>query len=70
MIDPETDRSAEWLQRNHGVVLPPAVLAEAARTADRVGRLVREAAGAVPFDRDPTGFSAAFEALIGKATDA
>lgn len=65
-----TNRSAEWLQRNHGVVLSPAVLAEAERSADRVGRLVREAAGALPFDRDPTGFSAAFEALTGKGVDA
>ena len=57
----------EWARIVHEVSLEEASLAAAAESAEAAGRIIREAAAALPFEASPADFQRLFAALVERA---
>jgi hypothetical protein len=66
MTEEELAAFGTWLRLTQGVELEPAALRQPAGAAAALGALVGEAAAALPFGAEPSGFDAA----IANMTDA
>ncbi len=69
MTDEELTAFATWLRKTQGVDLDPSDLRDPAGAATALGTLVGEAAQALPFGAEPSGFDAALAKMSGGGDD-
>lgn len=66
-MDDQSIRSlCRWLKETQGVTMPSELLAEPHAVVSRIAALGRAAAVKLPFDIDPTGFTADLEKLAAR----
>ncbi len=69
MTDEDLAAFAAWLRQTQGIDMDPAALRDPAGAATALGTLVGEAAQALPFGAEPSGFDAALAKMSGGGDD-